>query len=281
MFSMGVGRKGGGVRAASVVVAVGLVVMSGCSVDFGLRAEDAGAGRASAPSSEISASSGLESLSAEEVLKKAVATSSEATSLLVTGWVVKKSGAAAYVDLKFTQQGGMGIVRTGGKGELDFVRVGQTGYYRGNRQFWEGFMGTRVKIYEDRYLKLTGRENLMLAPVMEMVEIRSFISLITESLGPLTLGPPQELFGQSALTLKCADKKGEVHVSKEGAPRIMKVGNGWDDSVYLAYGAPVTVTLPPENKIFAPKIREVPAEELTRGGVSEVVPTGADPAHQG
>lgn len=194
----------------------------------------------------------LASMSAKQVLTKAVSDLKSASAFRVSGRVNENGG----LSLQLTYKHGTGCRGTLGiasRGSVYLLVIGGVAWIKPDDKFWKTSAGSSaskvIALVGGRYLK--GPANG--SRVSGLTRICDANSLTSSLASPkdIAKGPVTTVNGQQALELKDKTKSATMYVTDTSSPQILQVtstqsGNGNSGKAYFTgYGQPVTLTPPP------------------------------------
>ncbi len=242
---------------ALAAVAVSCLAAAACSGGSGTAST--GAGGASSVSATPSASSTgdpLASLTGKQIVTKAVANATAASSLTMAG-TVNNSGETFSLSLGFKRgQGCAGTMTEGSKGSFKLIVIGTTAYLNPDAKFWKSNAGAEadavIALVNGRYIKAS-TSNANMAGLAKMCDISQMLGSLKVT-GTVTKGPVSTLNGTRVLQLR--DSKGGVmYVTDTSTPQIVEIVKAKDTGdgsgkVTLSVGAPVTLVAPPSSQVI-------------------------------
>ena len=196
--------------AAAITVTVG-ACSGGTSTTTGPGAGTTTAGAASTPGT---VSSGLESLSGDEVLAKAKAAVLNATSYRVTG-TVAAMGITATSDTVYVGANAKGTQNALGQTN-EYIKIGDVLYVNAGEAYWE----SRVRLDQlaqvvHRWVKVSATSPSHVTDVLRVED------MVTTGSGAVTVGP-NTINGKPVITVKSADGKSSAHVAAQGEPYLLR-----------------------------------------------------------
>ncbi|MFD0737471.1 hypothetical protein [Planotetraspora mira] len=236
--------------AASGVLALGL--LAGCGgTDPAAPAKTTAPAAADAGPTTSPSSTGLEALSAAEIVKQSREALASAGSLHLHG-TFTADGQDFDMDTAMVRgKGGTGHISMSDSGRMEMTVIGKDVYISGDKVFYERTMGKdTASLMKGKYIKtLTTAKGV--GDFSGFVDFDKMLDQVIPDADSLKVAAPTDIRGVSAMTLQAADGD-KVWVAAEGEPYILRIGSGTDDSAFLDfldYGKKVTLTPPPAGKI--------------------------------
>lgn len=234
--------------STAVTSSAASVTPSPSTAPFGSTAPPARTTPSTAPTAAGS-SNGLESLPAEEVLRRARQAVGEATSVHVLGSATE-GGVKTDVDVRMEQDQGTGTLRTPAGG-LEIVRKGKTVYVRGDVAFYQSVVGdaNTAKLLEGKWLKSPANARDY-RQVASLLDFDVFTREALKPEGKVGKADTREIDGVPALGLRDEADNNLVYISLEGEPLPLAVTPGPGEQAegelrFTDWNAPVQVTVPP------------------------------------
>ena len=195
----------------------------------------------------------LASMSAKQVLTKAVSDLKSASTFRVSGRVNVGGGLSLRLAYKHGTGCG-GTLGISSRGSLHLLVIGDLAWIKPDDKFWKTYAGSSapkvIALIGGRYLK--GPANG--SRVSGLTRICDVNSLASNLASPkdIAKGPVTTVNGQKALELKDKTKKGTMYVTDTSSPQILQVistqsGNS-GKAYFTGYGQPVTLTPPPASE---------------------------------
>lgn len=195
----------------------------------------------------------LASMSAKQVLTKAVSDLKSASTFRVSGRVNEDGGISLQLTYKHGTgcEGRLGI---GSRGSLYLLVIGDVAWMKPDDTFWKMSAGSSaskvIALVGGRYLKGSANSS----QVSELTQVCDVNSLASSLASPkdIAKGPVTTVNGQQALELKDKKKSATMYVTDTSSPQILQVismQSGNSGKVYFTgYGKPVTLTPPPASE---------------------------------
>jgi hypothetical protein len=246
------------VRPVRVIAAAGLAValLSACSQTTTGSASpgDGGAGVAQADN-------GVAALAPKEILTKAQAALTKASSVHIVGSgrsegqelaldlkIKGKVGAAGKLTLPVGGPGG-----SAGKLQVEIIIIGQTAYLKGDRALWAGVVGssTAADKLAGKWLK-TSVGNEKVKPLLDIANPAELAKELIKPEDNLAKGQQKQIRGIDTVGVIDKGSTGStVYVATKGEPvPVQIVETGANSAVidFQDYGKPVDVAPPPADK---------------------------------
>ena len=192
----------------------------------------------------------LATMTANQVVTKAVADLESAPSFGISGTTVDGQGVPESMRLEYKHGTGCeGTVSWGSKGSLYLVVIGGTAWEKPDDAYWKAYEGKSaaqvIALIGGRYLKGSASDSYF-APLAQVCDTDTFASsiklpkdLVKESVTTVD--------GQRVVPLTAKTKKGTMDVTDTSSPRILRVtGTNAGSSTGLIFTySPVSLTAPP------------------------------------
>lgn len=192
----------------------------------------------------------LASMSAKQVLAKAVSDLKSASTFRVSGRVNENGG----LSLQLTYKRGTGCGGTlgfGPKGSIYLLVIGNVAWMKPDDTFWKTSAGSSaskvIAAVGGRYLKGSANGS-QVSGLTRICDVNSLASSLA-SPKDVAKGPVTTVNGQQALALKDKSKSATMYVTDTSSPQILQVtstrsGNS-GKAYFTGYGKPVALTPPP------------------------------------
>ena len=214
---------------------------------------------ATTSTTSTTSTSALAGLSADEVLSKAKAAATTATSVHVVGQIAQSSGPTAF-DLTLTDQpGATGTIALGG-GKVEIVRVGGDVYFKADEKTLASGLGGSgaelAKLVAGRYIKgpLTDPR---LTGFTQLTSLKDFTASVLDPSGSIALVDGKTVDGTATVGLRNDDKDngGTLYVADEEKPfpLLIEALAGRSDTGSLRmkeWNADVAITPPPADQVI-------------------------------
>jgi hypothetical protein len=195
----------------------------------------------------------LASMSAKQVLTKAVSDLKSASTFRVSGRVNQDGG----LSLQLTYKHGTGCEGTlglGSRGSLYLLVIGDVAWMKPDDTFWKTYAGSSasqvIALMGGRYLK--GSTSSSQVSGLTQICDANYLASSLASPKDIAKGPVTTVNGQQALELKDKSKSATMYVTDTSSPQILQVistQSGNSGKVYFTgYGNPVTLTPPPASE---------------------------------
>lgn len=224
-----------------VVVAVGIltVLVAGCSGGSGA----SGGGSSGNP---------LASLTAKQILTKAIADLNASSSVHLAG-SEQNSGQTYTMDLTIGASGCTGTVGMGTQGTLRLLRIGSTVWIKGDDTFWKASLAsspTYLHAVEGKYVRLSPN-----GPATSSFGAFCYLSQLTGQFGSgenrVVKGQTTTILGQSALQLQDPQQSGSAYVTLSASPEFLRTGTASGYVDFTNYNAPLALSPPPARETVA------------------------------
>jgi hypothetical protein len=226
----------------TVVIAVGIltVLVAGCG------------GGGSATSGGGSSGNALTSLTATQILTKAVADLNASSSVHLAG-SEQNSGQTYTMDLTIGASGCTGTVGMGAQGTLRLLRIGGTVWIKGDDKFWKSSLASSpgyLHAVEGKYVRLSPK-----GPATSSFSAFCYLSQIAGQFGSgenrVVKGQTTTILGQPALQLKDTQQSGTAYVTLSADPEFLRTGDTSGHVDFTNYNAPLTLSPPPAGETVA------------------------------
>src|SRR5215475_13402959 len=238
------------VRPLTVAVAAA-ALLAGCGGGSG--AGGAGSSNPAAPTATALAENGVADLPATEILAKAKAALTQASSVHIMGGGFSE-GQQFALDMRYGTAGAAGSLTANGQ-VIELRRVRSTVYLEGTEAFWRSVRGTAAaELLKGRYLEVPANRP-------DFAELTGFTDLEKNAAelvmpdGEITKGERRTVHGIEAIALD-SSKGGTLYIALRGEPYPLQAvssaeaTSGETGSLdFLDYGVPVTVTAPPADQV--------------------------------
>jgi hypothetical protein len=195
----------------------------------------------------------LASVSAKQVLTKAVSDLKSASTFRVSGRVNVDGGLSLQLTYKHGT-GCSGTLGIGSRGSVYLLVIGDVAWMKPDDKFWKASAGSSaskvIAVVGGRYLKGPANSS-HISGLTRICDVNSLASSLT-SPKDIAKGPLTTVNGQQALELKDKSKSATMYVTDTSSPQILQVtskqsGNR-GKAYFTGYGKPVTLTPPPASK---------------------------------
>lgn len=195
----------------------------------------------------------LASMTAQQVLNKAVANLKSASTVSLSG-TESIQGGATTVRLDYKHGAGcQGTVSQGAKGSFALVVIGNTAWVKPDAAFWKANAGKQAQqamaAVGGRYLK-GSTSNGNVSQLSDICDVNTLASSLSKPT-TVTKEAITTVNGQSTLPLKDETKGGVLYVTDTSNPQILQVVNtkpGTTGKISFAYGNQVSLTAPPASE---------------------------------
>jgi hypothetical protein len=182
---------------------------------------------------------GLEAMTAEEILDKAVEALGDAKSFRAVG-KAESDGKAIEVDLTFAGDDAKGTITFEGVA-VEVVQASGAAYMKADQAFWKMFLpaevqGLALPLIAGKYVKVPSSENI----------IPSVEDLLKPN-GSLKKGEVTTIGGKPAITIEDGD--GKMHISLIGKPYPIDLVSDAGTIEFKDIDADVTITAPPAAEV--------------------------------
>lgn len=219
-------RYAGALTAASLLVALGAALASGCG--------------------SSSNGNGLAAKSPEAIVAAAKQAAAGAASVHVSGSTVSE-GKPISLDMELVSgKGGKGRITLEGLA-INLVEVGNAVYINGSAAFYKHVAGSAAaQLLQGKWLKApAGSSNF--ASLASLTSLGKLIDTTLASHGKLARGGEQTIDGQKAVGVTDTTKGGTLYVAGSGTAyplEIVKDGSGAGRITFDRWNQPVTLTAP-------------------------------------
>jgi hypothetical protein len=209
------------------------------------------AGRGSPAPSPTPTGNGVADLSAPEILARAKTAFQNADTVRIKGWVLDE-GRHLGLDVHIKgSAGGRGTLTIDGQ-SLEILRIGQTGYLKGDEAFWRGQTGNAeaAKLLKGKYLAFP-TTNPEFKDLAGFTDVKAIGGKLADA-AKVKKGSRQPIRGIETVGLIEAGPDGSVlYVALQGKPYPLRsVPNEGGAVDYLDYGKPVSLTAPPADQVI-------------------------------
>ena len=196
--------------------------------------------------SKKSASNGVESKSANDIVAAAKNAADSATTVHVSGSGTD-SGVPLVLDLRL-------VAAKGGKGRLseqglsfDLIRIRDTAYIKGSSAFYRKFAGPAgAALFKGKWLKGSATTG-DLASLTQLTDLHKLLDRTLANHGKLAKLPTTTVHGQTVVRVKDTSKGGILYVATTGKPYPIEITKSGTSGGTLSFGEwdqPVTLTAP-------------------------------------
>lgn len=204
-----------------------------------------GGSSASAPAAAAPKGNGVELLSATDILAKAQAAASAATSVHVAG----KAGTTA-LDLSFGKGAADAVVGIGGQ-NIEVVWSGGNYYLKADSATWTSLGNAKAAaLLAGKYVKLGPA---LTGQFKSFTEMAGFFTSALKPTGTVTKGAVTTVDGRRVVTLKDSSDGSLLYIALDGAPYPLKAENATGAQAgavtFSGWDQPVKVTTPPAAQV--------------------------------
>lgn len=191
----------------------------------------------------------LASMSAKQVLDKAVADLKAAPSFTMSG-NVSQAGGAYTVSLGYLKAHGCkGTIAQSGKGSIAIILIGDKAWVKPDDAFIKSVAGSQAPAVIGRI----GGKYLSGSTSNSKTSLCDVNTMTSQLLQPTNVvkGKVTTVNGQQALPLTDTSKGGTLYVTDTAIPQVLQVVNtkaGSSGKITFKVGAPVTLTAPPASQ---------------------------------
>ena len=196
----------------------------------------------------------LASMSAKQVLDKAVADLKAAPSFTMAG-TVSQTGGAYTVSLGYLKAHGCkGTIAQPGKGSIAMILIGDKAWVKPDDAFLKSVAGSQAPAVigqiGGKYLS-GSTANSNVASLTALCDVNSMTSQFFLQPTNVVKGKVTTVNGQQALRLGDTSRGGTLYVTDTATPQVLQVVNtkaGSSGKITFKVGAPVTLTAPPASQ---------------------------------